>query len=144
MNWFNYYGLAIMTIIMLPNIIYAIRRKKGFENKYKNKFAETVEQISRYACFALMIFNIPHTYFNFWFDHAPAVYLSSNGLLCLLYYVFWIICRNSNGKLRSLSLSIIPSAIFLFCGIMLAYIPLMIFALTFAASHIWLSYKNAA
>lgn len=27
MGWFNYYGLAVMAIIMIPNIIYAVKHK---------------------------------------------------------------------------------------------------------------------
>ena len=143
MSWFNYYGLAIMAIIMIPNIVYAIKHKQGFENSYKNKSLEIIEQLSRYACFALMIFNIPYLCFNFWFNNALAVYLSVNGGLCLLYCVFWIICRNPKSKLRALSLSITPSVIFLFSGIVLAYIPLVVFAISFGISHVWLSYKNS-
>lgn len=131
-----------MAIVMIPNIIYAVKHKND-ETHYNNKAVVVAEQIGRYGCFALMIFNIPYTYFDFWFDRALTVYLSINGSLCLAYLVFWIVCRNSNGKLRALSLSIIPSVIFLFCGIVLAYIPLIVFAVIFAASHISISYKNA-
>ena len=142
MSWFNYYGLAIMAIIMIPNIIFAITHKDGLNNTYNNKAVIILEQIGRYACFALMVFNIPYTYFNFWFDGALAVYLSVNGALCLAYIIFWIICWNRNGKLKALSLSIIPSVIFLFSGILLAYIPLIAFAILFSVNHILLSYKN--
>lgn len=50
---------------------------------------------------------------------------------------------NGNGKLKALSLSIIPSAIFLFSGVVLANIPLIVFAVLFAVNHILISYKNA-
>lgn len=97
MNWFNYYGLAVMAIIMIPNIVYAVKHKNDAANYYNKKAVVICEQIGRYGCFALMIFNIPHTYFNFWFDHALTVYLSVNGGLCLAYIIFWIVCRNRNG-----------------------------------------------
>ena len=143
MSWFNYYGLTIITIIMIPNIIFAIKHKDGFANAYKNKAVEVMEQIGRYACFVLMIFNIPYTYFDFWFDYALIVYLTVNGVLCVLYLIFWVICWNKNGKLKALSLSVIPSVIFLFSGIVLANIPLMVFAVLFGINHILLSYKNS-
>ena len=127
---------------MIPNIIFAIKSKDGFTNKYKNKAVEVLEQIGRYACFVLMIFNIPYTYFNFWFENALVVYLSVNGALCLAYVVFWIVCWNKNGKLKALSLSIIPPVIFLFSGVVLANIPLIAFAIMFGINHILLSYKN--
>lgn len=128
---------------MIPNIIFAIRNKDGFENKYKCKAVEVMEQIGRYACFVLMIFNIPYTYFNFWFDYALTAYLTVNGGLCLLYLIFWAICWNKNGKQKALALSIIPSVIFLFSGVVLVNIPLITFSVLFGINHILLSYKNA-
>ena len=41
MNWFNYYGLIIMTIIMIPNIIYFIKNKNI--TKKNNKIIELFE-----------------------------------------------------------------------------------------------------
>ncbi len=143
MNWFNYYGLGIIVIIMLPNIIFSIKCKDGFKNIYNNKVVEVLEQVGRFGCIALMIFNIPYTYFNFWFKYALEVYIGVNGFLCIAYIAFWIICRNSNSLLKALSLSSIPSLIFLFSGIVLANIPLIVFAVIFAICHILISYKNA-
>ncbi len=143
MGWFNYYGLAIIAVIMIPNIIFSIKCKDGFENLYNNKAVETMEQIGRFGCIALMIFNIPYTYFNFWFKYALWIYLSINGGLCVAYIVFWVVCGKSDGILKALSLSITPSVIFVFSGIALANIPLIIFAVIFAINHILLSYKNA-
>lgn len=141
MDWFNYYGLIIMAIIMIPNIIYAVKHKNS-EKATGNKVLEILEQIGRYGCFILMIFNVPYTYFNFWFRHALVWYLSVNVALCFTYLLFWIICRNKNGKLKALSLSIIPSCIFLFSGIVLANIPLLAFSVVFAICHIYISCKN--
>ena len=128
---------------MVPNIVFAIKRKDGFVNKYHNKALGVLEQVGRYACFALMIFNIPFTYFNFWFDYALVIYLAVNGVLCLAYVVIWIVCWNNDGKAKALTLSIIPSAIFLFSGIVLLSVPLIAFAVIFAIGHITISYKNS-
>lgn len=142
MSWFNYYGLLFMTIIMLPNIIYAIKNKSK-ENKYQNKIIETLEQIGRYGCFIFMVFNIPYLYYNFWFNHGLIFYLSINFILCIAYLLFWIICWNKYNKLKALSLSIIPSCIFLYSGIVLANFPLIIFSILFAICHILISYKSS-
>ena len=131
-----------MAIIMIPNIISALTSKTAYENRVRAKQFEITEQIGRYGCFAFMIFNIPYTYFNFWFANSLAVYLSVNGALCLTYLIFWIVCWNRNGKLKALTLSIIPSIIFLFDGIVLANIPLIVCAVIFAVSHIYISCKN--
>ncbi len=131
-----------MAIIMLPNILYAVRQKENTATAYINKAITVAEQVGRYGCCVLMIFNIPYLYFNFWFKNALTVYLSVNGGLCFAYLIFWIICWNRNGKLKALSLSIIPSIIFLFSGMVLAYIPLSVFAAVFSVSHIYISYKT--
>ena len=104
MDWFNYYGLAIMAIVLIPNIIFAIKHKEGFTNGYHSKAVETLEQIGRYGCMCFMIFNVPYTYFNFWFDSALIVYLVVNGLLCVAYIVCWIVFWNKQGKSRALLL----------------------------------------
>ncbi len=37
----------------------------------------------------------------------------------------------------------LPTVIFVFSGIVLAYIPLIVFAVIFGITHIYLSYKNS-
>lgn len=128
---------------MIPNIIYAVKCKDGFVNKEQNKALEIAEQVGRYACFVLMIFNIPYTYLNFWFNGALTVYLTVEGILCLIYLIFWAVFRGGKGKVRALALSVTPSVIFLFDGAMLVNVPLIAFAVVFAVCHIWLSLKNA-
>lgn len=49
MNWFNYYGLIIVAIMMILNIVYAIVFKDNNDIKYNNKIAVILEQIGRYA-----------------------------------------------------------------------------------------------
>ncbi len=142
MGWFNYYGLVVMAVIMMPNIIYGVKHISS-ESAYRNKAVEILEQIGRYGCFLLMIFNIPYTYFDFWFNYALIAYLSVIGGLCLAYLIFWAICWNRKDKLKALSLSIIPSCIFLFGGIVLANIPLIFFSILFAVCHIYISCKNS-
>ena len=127
---------------MIPHLVYAAKNNGAVAAAYHNKAAEIFEQIGRYACMVLMIFNIPYTYFNFRFDGALIVYLAVNGGLCLAYLIFWIGCWKKSGLLKALSLSIIPTAIFLFSGIMLAYIPLIAFAIVFGVCHILISCKT--
>ena len=40
MDWLNIFGLIFIVIIMIPNIIYAIKCKDGFANKWQNKTVE--------------------------------------------------------------------------------------------------------
>lgn len=143
MDWFNYYGLVIIMVVMIPNIVFAIKVKDGFENVWQNKIVELFEQVGRYGCFILMIFNIPGTWFGFWFEDALSVYIYVNAVMVIAYCFIWIICFNKNSTFRALSLSILPSLIFLFSGIMIRSILLIISAVIFMPSHVLISYKNA-
>lgn len=143
MGWFNIYGMIFIIVIMIPNIIFAFKCKYGFNNKYNNKIIEIIEQIGRYGCFALMIINIPYTYYGWWFEQAKLIYLIIDILLVVLYCFIWFICWNKNTIFKALSLSIIPSFLFLFSGVMLGSILLIIFSILFSISHILISYKNS-
>ena len=143
MNWLNIFGLIMVAVIMVPNILFAMKCKDGFVNKWNNKFVEAVEQIGRFGCFGFMIINLPGTWFGWWSDEAFAVYLVVDAVLVTLYCAIWAVCFRKSSVFRALSLSIIPSVLFLFSGIMSRSILLTIAALLFAPSHIMLSYQNA-
>lgn len=144
MTWFNPYGLAILLIFMAPNVLYARRCPEGFLNRWHSPAVEVLEQIGRFGCFALMVFNIPGTFAGFWFGGGLAVYLAVNAVLTAAYCVIWAVCFRQSSVFRALALSILPSVIFLFSGAMLLSVPLLIAALIFAPCHIAISYKNAA
>lgn len=143
MNWINFYGLAFMLVIMIPNIIFAIRNKGGFQNLWENKPVEALEQIGRIGCFGLMVLIFPGCGFGFLSDESFALYLIVNVVLSIAYCLIWIICFKRNSIFRALALSIIPSVIFLASGILSCYVPLIVAAAIFAPCHITISYKNA-
>lgn len=143
MEWLNVFGLVMVAVIMIPNILFAMKCKDGFVNKWNNKSVETVEQIGRFGCFGFMIINIPGTWFGWWSDEAFAVYLVVDAVLATLYCVIWAACFRKSSVFRALALSIIPSVLFLFSGIMSRSILLTIAAALFAPSHILISYQNA-
>ena len=143
MEWINIFGVIFIAIIMIPNIIYALKIKDGFENKWNNKLIEIVEQIGRFGCFGFMVVNILGTWFGWRSDEALAMYLIVNVVLIILYCVIWIICFRKNTIFKALALSIIPSVIFMFSGIMSRSVLLVVESLLFAPAHILISYKNA-
>ena len=120
----------------------AIKCKDGFDNKWNNKYVEVTEQVGRLGCFGFMIINIPGTGFGWWSDEAFALYLIVDTILVMLYCAIWIICFKKNSVFRALALSIIPSMLFLFSGIMSRSVLLIIASVLFAPSHIVISYKN--
>lgn len=142
MEWFNVFGLIFIAVIMIPNVVFAIKCKDGFDNKWNNKYVEVTEQVGRLGCFGFMIINIPGTWFGWWSDETFAVYLIVDTILVMLYCAIWIICFKKNSIFRALALSIIPSMLFLFSGIMSRSVLLIIASVVFAPSHIVISYKN--
>jgi hypothetical protein len=113
MEWFNVLGLIFIAVIMIPNVVFAIKCKDGFDNKWNNKYVEVTEQVGRLGCFGFMIINIPGTWFGWWSDEAFALYLIVDTILVMLYCAIWIICFKKNSVFRALALSIIPSMLFL-------------------------------
>ena len=57
--------------------------------------------------------------------------------------IIWIVCFQKNTIFRALALSILPSVLFLFSGIMSRSVLLILSAVIFAPCHILISYKNA-
>ena len=138
MDWLNIWGIVFVVIIMIPNIVFAIKCNDGFENSHVNKIIESIEQIGRYGCLGFMIFNVPGTWFGWWSNEAFAIYLIVDTLLIALYCILWIFCWKKNSVFKALALSIIPSITFLFSGIMSRSILLILAALLFALSHIFI------
>ena len=143
MNWINIYGLAFVLVIMVPNVIFAMKTKDGFQNLWINRFVETLEQIGRFACFSLMALIIPGCGFGFSSDKAFALYLIIDIILTAAYCLIWAICFKKNSIFRALALSIIPSLLFLISGVLSQYWPLILASIIFAPCHITISYKNA-
>ena len=142
MECINLYGLSFMAIIMIPNIVYAIKCRDGFGNRWQNKTVETLEQIGRFGCFGFMVINIPGTWFGWWSDEAFAVYFIVDSVLVFAYCSLWIVLWKKNNLLRALALSIIPLVVFLFSALMSRSILLTVSALLFAPMHILISIKN--
>ena len=141
MDWFNWIGLIIIAMIMLPNVVYSIRKKEEFSNT-TCKTLLVFEQIGRFGCIIFMTFNLPYTYFNFWFNHALLVYIIINAVLTLTYVTLFFATWNQKSWFKVISLSLLPSLIFLFSGIALINIPLIIFAVIFTTCHVMVSVKN--
>ena len=122
MDWFNLTGLIFVVVLLIPNIIYAVTNKEGFADNYHNKFIEAGEQIGRFGCFILMFIQLPFA----------------------LYCGGWIVFRKGNCMAKALTLSILPSVLFLESGILTLNIPLIVLSVVFAICHITISCKNTA
>ena len=142
-KYLNYWGLIFIVVILIPNIVFAITCKDGFENRYKNKLVGFLEQIARFGCFICMFLVIPSMSKGYWFKQGETVYLVLGVFLVILYCLGWIIFWKEDSIRKSLYLSIIPSLLFIESGIISGNILLLIFAVIFAPCHILISYMNA-
>lgn len=143
MNFFNFYGMIFVVLILIPNVIFAYRHADGFENLYKNRSVEIFEQIGRFGSFILMIFSLPRVCIGFSTETVRKVYIIVGFLLVFLYILGWIVFRKEDSVRKSLVLSVLPSVLFFESGILSLNIPLIVTAAIFAPSHITISYMNA-
>lgn len=142
-SWLNGYGAIFVLLLLVPNIAFAVTHKDGFENGYQNKVVEFLEQIGRFGSFGFMIFCPPAVCKGWWFDGGKTVYLIAGAGLVFLYLIGWVIFWRENSVRKSLTLSVLPSLLFLESGILTLHIPLIITAALFAPCHIIISYQNA-
>lgn len=132
-----------MLIILIPNALYAFLNRGRLPKTEKHKILEPIEQIGRIGCIAFMTVNIPGTVFGWQSDTAFAIYLCVNFVLSLTYCILWGVFWKSHNLAKALTLSIIPSVLLLFSGVMCRSILLLISSVIFVPAHILISCKDA-
>ena len=141
MNWLNIFGLIIIILLLIPNIIYAVKMKSQ-SNKCSNKFMNTLEQIGRYGCMFLMVFNIGIAELGFRSISAFMIYLFGSVLLMISYWTIWILYFIEQTYWKQIALVIIPTCLFLLSGIAMLHYLLIIFGVIFGIGHIYITIKN--
>lgn len=138
----NLTGLVIVALMMVPNIIYALR-KRCVENRCRSKTALILEQTGRYGSMAMMV--LPLLVWEFAFTSSACFVISV--VLCtalmLGYYIVWFLYFKKATPLRALWLAILPSAIFIIRGLFLRHLLLVVFGLIFAVGHIYITRCNS-
>lgn len=140
-NWLNVFGLIIVILILIPNIIYAIKFK-DVKNECANKVMNILEQIGRYACMIFMVFNFGLAKFGFASVGEFLIYFLGNVALLLAYWIIWILFFIKQTSWKSMALAMIPACVFLICGVTLRHILLIISAVFFAVGHIFVTMQN--
>ncbi|MGF0019539.1 hypothetical protein [Sporofaciens sp. SGI.106] len=141
MDWLNVFGLILVILLRIPNIAYAVRVKDQ-KNLCTNKFMNILEQIGRYACMFLMVFNIGIDEFGFGSVGAFLIYIIGNVLLMLSYWVIWILYFYKQSFGKQITLAILPTCLFLLSGITMRHYLLILFGLVFGVGHVYVTYKN--
>ena len=137
----NIFGLIIVILILVPNIIYAIK-VKDHENKCQNKLMNILEQIGRYGCMFLMVFNIGVFELGFISAATVLAYLFGNLILLVSYLVIWVLYFKKPEYPKQIALAVIPTIIFILSGITSLHILLIIFGIIFGVGHIYVTKQN--
>ncbi len=140
-GWINLFGAIIVILMLIPNIIYAIKNK-GEKNLCTNQFMNFIEQIGRYACIVLMWLPLLVWKFAFASVFEMILYILGNGILLTAYWIVFAIYMRKKIPGLAITLAILPVIIFLLCGILLRHWLLVAFAALFAVGHIYVTKKN--
>ena len=141
-GWINVFGAVIVVLMLIPNIVYAIRYRDE-KNLCTNRLMNLIEQIGRYACIVLMWLPLLVWKFGFRSVFEMLLYLFGNGALLFAYWVVFFRHMRKRSAAKALTLAVLPSCIFLMSGILLRHWLLVGFAVLFATGHIYVTLKNA-
>lgn len=148
-NPINWFGVITVLLILLPNIVYAVKYK-GEKNLCANRLLNVCEQIGRFgSMLCLMVYVGPKGEFGFSSVFALLVYLFGNSCLILAYWIVWGVYFKAMGgeqtrKVIGLkyALAVLPAMIFLLDSLCLRHYLLGIFAVIFAIAHIGVTREN--
>lgn len=140
-DWLNIWGLLLVILLLIPNIIYAFKVKNQ-HNRCTNKLMNVLEQIGRYGCMFLMVFNIGIAEKGFWSVGAFLFYLAGSIILMVLYWIIWGLYFHKTAYWKQMALAVIPTCLFLVSGITMRYYLLIGLSVIFGAGHIYVTAKN--
>lgn len=141
-NWFNLFGLILVLLLLLPNILYAIKADHR-QTPNPGRFLNVLEQAGRYGCMFLMVFHIGIAEFGAPSLTAFLAYLFGNILLVAAYWVIWFLYFRKPAFWKQVSLAVLPTCLFLLSGITLRHYLLVAFAVFFGIAHISITVRNA-
>ncbi len=140
-GWFNGYGLTFLILLLIPNIVYAVKCK-DVTNKCTEKWALIMEQTGRYGSMFFMVFTFGSMTAGWASVTEFVVYLLGSAMLLLAYWIVWLLFFAGVSTWKSMALAIIPTLLFLIGGITMRNIPAIVLAVAFGIGHIYVTYKN--
>lgn len=164
-SWINVLGGMIITLLLIPNIVYALKRQ-GEKNLCENRLMNILEQVGRYGSMLCMIVCFGESGFGFPSLADFYCYIVGSAVLLSAYWIAWglyfrragvqtfvrgkgpvavfVAGRENVAGIARLkwALAILPCCLFLLCGITLRYIPLILSAVLFAVGHPYVTYRN--
>ncbi len=164
-NWISLFQLISVILLLVPDLIYAVKCGRE-ENLCKNKLMNVIERAGHYgAMFFMIIYVGKERNFGFYSMDQFLVWGLGSEALLLAYWIAWMIyfrvmgVRLWSGREASAvfaaghenvrraavlkaALAVLPSCLFLLCGITLQYLPLIISAVLSAVGHSYVSWEN--
>ena len=141
-GWINVIGAAIVILMLVPNIIYALKNRDE-KNLCTNMFMNILEQVGRYACIILMWLPLLVWEFGFASVTGMIIYLAGNAALLAAYWIVFARYMKKKDTNLALTLAVLPTCIFLLSGLILCHWLLAGFAVLFGIAHIYVTLKNA-
>lgn len=140
-NWINIFNAIIVVLMLIPNIAFAIKSKEKKPDK-SSKALTVIEQIGRYGCMVLMVLPLFVWELGFSPLEFMFVYVIFNAVLLVMYYIFWALYFKNKTMGRAIVLAIIPTLIFIVSAVSVKHWALLVMALVFGLSHIYITYIN--
>lgn len=140
-GWMNVFGLIIIVLFLIPNIIYKIKIK-NHQKLNTNKFMKILEQIGQYGCMFLMVFDFGMGELGFGSIEAFLGYIFGNVILLILYWILWMLYFIKEAYWKKITLAVISTCLFLLSGITMTYTLLIILGIIFGIGHIYIVSKN--
>lgn len=137
----NVWNIMIIVIMMIPNIIYAVKSPDAVKLP-AGRLINVTEQIGRYASIALMVIPLGMRKFGFSSVVASEIYFFGNIVLLFAYLIVWGFYFKKKTLRKASALAILPVCVFLLCGITLRHWLLVAAAIIFGIGHITITYYD--
>ena len=76
-DFFDPLGLALLAAILVPNLIFALTHRQGFENAVSCPRLERWEQVGRFGSLAFLVLRLPFLPWGGWFPGGEALSILS-------------------------------------------------------------------
>ena len=140
---FNLWTAGIIVLLLVPNLIYALRHKGGGISS-GNRAINILEQTGRFGSMIFMVvpLGVRGGEFGFYSWEELIIWAAGIDLLLLAYYVCWAFFARRPGRRLALALAVIPCGVFLLSAVLLRHWVLAVFAGIFTGTHLYIVRHN--
>lgn len=138
-SMFNLWTAGVVLLLLVPNLIYAIRRRGGGISS-SSRAVNILEQVGRFGCMIFMVVPLGVRGGEFGFYSVEELILWAAGTLLLLaaYYICWVFYAWKPGRKLALALAVLPCGVFLLSAVLLRHWVLALFTGLFTGTHLYI------